>query len=115
MSAELERVEGTVKTQNSLIEEKALLEAEMEAVVKELKDKKKGAAEKVIVLFEKTKSLMNRFVLEQIKEYKIPKIVNEKTEELKLEGNIEKEKEESSVREIIEEVGRKNSEMVWRI
>ena len=41
MSAELERVEGTLKTQNSLIEEKALLEAEMEAVVKELKDKKK--------------------------------------------------------------------------
>ena len=76
-------VEETVSTQNTFAEEKCLVETEIDVGVKDLKEKKKGSVERAVILFGKTKYLINRFSQEQMKAYKIKEIGNMKAEELK--------------------------------
>ena len=106
-------MEKTVPTQNTFAEERDFVESEIDVVVQELKDKKKGSIDHAVILFDRIKALINRFGQEQIKAYKIKKIDNLKAEELKLrEANSSKERVDDALKVFFEEVITKSSEVL---
>ena len=104
--------EEIVITQNSTSEEKVLVQAEIEVVVKELKEKKKGANDKAIALLGKTKVLLDRFSQEQVKESNIKRVNVMKADDLKLrEDVISKENEHDKLKEVLKDVIKENFEI----